>query len=104
MEFPMCRYMVIQGLLRKVLICGLCRPFCGFCEIHTCACGDLAVCSVTCHGGLSAMNTVLGRFNAVFAYALPVLAVLTFLCFATVALKTRTLEDVNISAAPGIQL
>lgn len=50
------------------------------------------------------MNTVLGRFNALFAYALPVLAVLTVLCFATVAFKTRSLDDVLISASPRIQL
>ena len=53
---------------------------------------------------LPTMNTVLGRFNAVFAFALPVLALLTFLCFATVALKTRTLDNVRVSAAPRIQL
>lgn len=53
---------------------------------------------------LPTMNTVLGRFNAVFAFALPVLALLTFLCFATVALKTRTLDNVRVSAAPRIHL
>ena len=50
------------------------------------------------------MNTILGRFNALFAYALPVLAALTFLCFASVVLKTRTLDDVTISAASEIRL
>ena len=50
------------------------------------------------------MNTILGRFNALFAFALPVLGLLTFLCFATVAWKARTLDDVHVSASPGILL
>ena len=61
-------------------------------------------CDLPSEHNAVAMNTVLGRFNALFAYALPVLAVLTGLCFATVYLKPRTLDNVLISASPGVQL
>ena len=48
------------------------------------------------------MNTILGRLNAVTAYALTVLAFLTFLCFLTTCLKTKTLENVEVTPSPEI--
>ena len=48
------------------------------------------------------MNTILGRLNAVTAYALTVLAFLTFMCFLTTCLKTRTLENAEVTPSPEI--
>ena len=46
------------------------------------------------------MNTILSRLNAVFAFSLTVLAVLTFLCFLSTAFMDRNADTVVEAQLP----
>ncbi|KAL5460374.1 hypothetical protein EMCRGX_G033820 [Ephydatia muelleri] len=50
------------------------------------------------------MNTILSRLNAVFAYSVTVLAVLTALCFLSTAFKDRRADSSIDVSASGIQI
>lgn len=50
------------------------------------------------------MNTILSRLNAVFAYSVTVLAVLTALCFLSTAFKDRRADSSIDVSASGIQM
>ena len=50
------------------------------------------------------MNTILSRLNAVFAYSVTVLAVLTALCFLSTAFKDKRADGYVETSASGIQM
>ena len=48
------------------------------------------------------MNTALSRLNAVFAFSLTVLSVLTLLCFLSTAFKDKSSQTVVSTQSPDV--